>query len=156
MGRAARFQHAVSRLLKTQLTALLCRVTLLTCLAFQGAGCSKGPPKPPMAPVNGKVTYKGQPIPGAIVTFAPTTADGRRSGTGTCNADGTFVISSIDFSDGVQPGEFKVTITPAPPSGDSKTGPAKSTIPEKYLTKETTPLSEKIDAAKKVEYDLKD
>lgn len=106
--------------------------------------------------VKGTVKYKGQPLTGGIANFAPVGADGRRAGTGPISSNGEFVISSFDAGDGVQPGEYKVFFSPPESTDGSKKEVPKSTFPKKYESAATTDITEKVDAAKTVEYELKD
>jgi hypothetical protein len=70
-------------------------------------GCDSASEKP--VPAGGKVTLKGKPVEGAMVTFS--SKSGGRSATGKTEADGSFKLSSINTNDGAVPGEFLVTIS---------------------------------------------
>ncbi len=126
------------------------RVVVLSCLMAIVAGCGggSGPGKPKTVAVSGKVTYKGAPVPGGTITFAPQGGAGKRAGSGPIQTDGSFVISSYDPRDGVEPGDYKVVIDPPPPNPDTKAADTKVVIPEKYKSVTSTPLTEKIDSAK--------
>lgn len=73
-----------------------------------GCGESSGKPRPTIAPVSGKVTYKGQPVVDAAVTFI--NASSPRTAVGVTNAQGEFALTTFDTNDGALVGEHKVTI----------------------------------------------
>jgi hypothetical protein len=93
------------------------------------AGC--GGPK--LVPVNGKVTYKGEPITAAEIYFKPDPP----GSSGTCLAssvleeDGTFTMTTYPHGDGVAPGRYKVVL-----SLGRRTGKAL----DKYRRADKTPL----------------
>lgn len=72
------------------------------------AGCGGGAARPEIAPVSGRVTYKGQPVEGAKVTFR--TEGSPRVGTGITNANGEYELTTFDTNDGAVVGEHRVTI----------------------------------------------
>jgi Carboxypeptidase regulatory-like domain len=84
----------------------------IVALAFSGCG---GESSPPVA-VSGKVSMKGKPIEGAVVTFHAS-AQGR-SASGKTAADGTFKLTTNKTDDGAKPGEYTVTIS----KQEAKTG----------------------------------
>lgn len=118
------------------------------------AGCSRGPD---LAPVRGKVTLAGKPLPPCEgrITFHPTKG---RLATAALEPDGSFVLTTFTQGDGALVGEHKVTIkatkinAAAPASIDEEIakanakGPAISPkvqwiIPARYLEIETSPLT---------------
>jgi hypothetical protein len=64
-------------------------------------GCSGGTKPPPSAEVSGKVTYKGQPVPGGEVTFV-TVKGGYASG-GRIDENGNYKVT-------VPVGDVKITV----------------------------------------------
>jgi hypothetical protein len=126
-------------------------VVLIACLLL--VGCTKPAGN---AVVSGKVTYKGQPVNGASLTFNPA------SGTGNpvlipVTQEGTF------RSSGLIPGDYKISIQGASTTGMPSTkgmDPAKAAqaqgklagqevkptipFPEKYKLPQTTPLTRTI------------
>ena len=72
------------------------------------AGCGGGAERPEIAPVSGRVTYQGQSVEGAKVTFR--TEGSPRVGTGITNADGEYKLTTFDTNDGAVVGEHRVTI----------------------------------------------
>lgn len=81
-------------------------VSFSLCL-FLFIGCGESGPK--TYPVKGKVTYKGQPLEGAGVTFHPT-SNGNPA-VGQTNAQGEFVLMTYDVADGAVVGSYTVTVT---------------------------------------------
>ena len=91
-------------------------------------------------PVGGKVTYKGAPVEGAIITFVP---EGKgRTATATTDAGGVFSLTTVDAS-GAMPGKYKVTVDKvvygaggsssmeAASGGNAAEGQAKRALPAK-------------------------
>jgi hypothetical protein len=60
------------------------------------------------APVTGKVTYKGKPLPNGTVMFVP--AEGPAA-YGEIAADGTYHLSTYGANDGAVLGKHKISIT---------------------------------------------
>ena len=97
------------------------------------------------AAVNGKVTYKGKPVPQGTVTFIP--EGGGPSATGEIK-DGAFTMTTYSSRDGAILGKHKVVIvamedmegrlpeerTPLPPP----------LIPTKYTSPATSPLTTEV------------
>lgn len=61
-----------------------------------------------MAPVVGTVTYRGQPVAGAKISFM--TVGAPRSATGTSDATGRFALSTFSEGDGALVGSHIVTV----------------------------------------------
>lgn len=74
------------------------------------AGCGDG--NPPTYPVTGKVTYKSQPMGGALVVFHP--LDSQRVNEvkpfAKSNEDGSYTLSLLGMNDGAREGEYGVTV----------------------------------------------
>lgn len=109
------------------------------------AGCSGGS-RPPTIPVQGKITYKGQPVTQGMVTFqAVKPAEGypQRPATGTINPDGTYQLATFEAGDGVIPGEYKVAVVSKTGEDtlDNPNAVAKWLIPEKYGTADKSGLT---------------
>jgi hypothetical protein len=105
------------------------------------AGCSKsGGLK--TAPVAGKVTFKGKPVPNGTVMFVP--GEGPAA-TGEIDKDGNYRLSTYGNGDGAVLGNHKVSITAlaeigtALPEQRNPTPP--SLLPAKYLSHETSGLT---------------
>jgi hypothetical protein len=119
----------------------LLMVGLIVCFAI-GCGRKGGLET---APVTGKVTYKGKPLPNGTVMFVP--AEGPAA-TGEIAADGTYHLSTYGSDDGAVLGQHKIAITaladmsnllpeqrnPLPPS----------LIPDKYMSQDTSGLTAEV------------
>lgn len=77
----------------------------LVALAAMMLGCSE---RPAVAPVSGKVTYNGKPLPYGSVGFQP--AKGQPSGAA-IQPDGSFRLSTFAEYDGAIVGPHKVKVT---------------------------------------------
>src|SRR5215218_2596086 len=87
------------RLLGSALALVLC------------AGCDG----PMLAPVKGRVVFRGKPVKEAAVTFNPVPAeegatDAGKPATGFTDADGTFVLSTFRPYDGALIGRHRVLV----------------------------------------------
>jgi hypothetical protein len=113
--------------------------------------------------VSGKVTYRGAPVAGAIVTFVP---EGQgRTATATTGAAGVFSLTTVDSS-GAMPGKYKVTVDKvAYPAGGSSSmeeaargnpaeSQAKRVLPAKYAQPASTPLAIEVPSGGKQDLDL--
>ena len=75
------------------------------------AGCSN--PDSKYAKVEGTITYNGEPVEGATVTFQSTTAGGE-SASGVTGAGGKYSVTSVyavQGGAGVLPGDYMVTVS---------------------------------------------
>jgi len=128
-------------------------VACLVCLAalmMSGCGSGGGLPAGKKGTVNGKVTYKGQPVPqGCIVSFVGPSGI---TGTGVTDGSGNYRISMRDGTN-VLAGGYRVAVSPPPPpplsdeeamkmsmSGKSTVQVVKE-VPEKYRNPEKSPLT---------------
>jgi hypothetical protein len=143
----------------TQFSVFSGVVSLSICMI----GC--GQPALTTIPVEGKVTWNGQPVPNGDIAFHPTQlVEGgvNRIGIGRLDAQGNYKISTVTHGDGLQPGEYSVVISSR---GDGKPrldpeGNAQSNIPVIYGRIATTPLKATIAANAsgpvKVDFPLKE
>jgi hypothetical protein len=150
---------------------------LAVCFAFLlGCGASKSTNRPPVFKVKGKVTYKGQPVVGADVTFTSESAN--RSAFGRTDDSGEYQLTTFSGNDGAVEGKQSVMITKtiastqtvpeastdSPdyiPPGYGPEPPAekqKYAIPAKYGNKETSGLIAVVnpDPDNVVDFELKD
>jgi hypothetical protein len=124
--------------------------------------------------VTGKVTYKGQPLPKAGITFEPANPQGRFANGYV--EDGNFTLTTLTPGDGALPGDYKVIIVSSDldtkalaektggifhqgdPEHQKAMRNAKSLIPKKYSKGETTDLKAKVQAggSNNFDFDLKD
>ena len=94
-----------------KLTSLVLALLLGTSLI--GCSSSVAPPVP-VFKVTGKVTYKGQPVVGADVTFRCDEAN--RSAFGRTNAEGMYKLTTFSANDGAVAGKHGVSVVLIPPS----------------------------------------
>ncbi len=130
-------------------------VALCVSLSFVASGCGKSGLKG-LVPAKGTVTYKGQPLAVAAVTFVPQEKTlGTRPANAFTDENGRFTLMTLDPDDGILPGEYIVTVSkytstkideeaalkarrgegPMP-----KMAPQKPLVPEKYMSQKTTDL----------------
>jgi hypothetical protein len=125
-------------------------------------GCSSGSISGTV-PVSGKVSYKGAPVEGAIVTFIP--EDTGRTATATTGGGGVFSLTTLD-APGAMPGKYKVTVDKveygtggsssmeAAARGNAAEGQAKRVLPAKYTEAASTPLAVQVPSGGKKDIDL--
>lgn len=145
-------------------------------------GCPRGGSGVSTAPVKGRVTLDGAPLPGATVTFSPKSPEGRTAA-GMTNENGEFVLTTIRAGDGAVPGEYGVAISkPIATSGPvddprarggtfdpremakireqaaagAKAG-AGQAVPQRYTSPATSGLTAKVESGKtnEFQFDLK-
>jgi hypothetical protein len=92
---------------KFELVAVLICVALGLVSLLSGCGGKNSDQK--IAPVRGKVTYKGKPVPAGTIKFEPEGPG--PSATGEIQRDGTYVLTTHKEGDGAVLGPHKVTIT---------------------------------------------
>ncbi|AWM39954.1 hypothetical protein GobsT_16500 [Gemmata obscuriglobus] len=90
------------------------------CAALAAAGCgSKRPGEVPVYPVKGRVTFRGEPMPHAVVTFYPLGQPFAQALKCRANADpdGNYRLTTYELNDGAPEGEYGVIlyVPPAPP-----------------------------------------
>jgi hypothetical protein len=114
-------------------------------------------------PASGKVTYKGAPVEGAIVTFVP--EGNGRTATATSGVGGVFSLATVDAA-GALPGKYKVTVDKveygpatnlsmeAAAKGNPAEGQAKRVLPAKYAQAASTPLTMEIPSDGKEDIEL--
>ncbi len=91
-----------------------CLFLAVACVATALVGCGgKGAPK--LAPVTGKVTQQGTGLSAGVVYFYPATGNTwtGEPPTSQLQLDGGFTISTYPHGEGVPPGDWKVTLSPA-------------------------------------------
>jgi hypothetical protein len=138
------------------------------------AGCGSG--HPDTVPVSGTVTYQGNPVAGAQVTFMPQEG-GARAGIGTTDGQGKYELTTFEENDGALPGKHSVTISMPVEGGDPGTaedptaaygdmmsqaasgqpvGAPEGTIPGKYGAAKTSGLTAEVTPGdtKPIDFDL--
>jgi hypothetical protein len=75
------------------------------------AGCSDRPYE--LAPVSGKVTLNGKPLPDAVVSFEPdgTVKDPGPGSSGETDTEGRFILATVDGQRGAVVGRHKVMLS---------------------------------------------
>ena len=116
-------------------------LTVLTMAALTVGLASCGPSNGlNLAPVRGKVTYKGEPVTYGSISLHPDEAKGTSGplAMGSINRDGTFILSTEVSGDGAIVGLHRVAILGLDPSPvNSKAMPTPEEDPLKYLTAKT-------------------
>lgn len=79
---------------------------VLFCLV--AGGCSRSE-RPAVTPVSGTVTYNGNPVDGAIVSFS--SSGGKPAATGVTDASGKYALHTFGEADGAAPGDYIVTLS---------------------------------------------
>lgn len=108
------------------------------------SGCGDSDPtRIQVYPATGSISFRGQPVPGAVVTLHPREADSQGAPVPRANVgrDGKFDVSTYDGGDGAPQGDYVVTIVwfrPVLKDGDLRAGP--NVIPRKYARPETSDL----------------
>jgi len=93
--------------------AAACAILAVSMLA---CGCGTPNPSEGCVPVSLTVTYKGQPVEGAQVTFNAA-GEGARTCQGTTDQSGKAVIGTFGTDDGAMPGAYKVSVAKATDKG---------------------------------------
>jgi hypothetical protein len=144
------------------------RLWCLLAVSFMGAmaiGCGGGGVSGTV-PVSGKVSYKGQPVAGAIVTFTGG-GEGSRPAVAVSEADGTYKLKTLE-SDGALPGKYKVTVIKTETTAESApvsmedaakqsgkaAAAAKELLPPKYANGAETPLQFEVKSGVANTFDL--
>lgn len=137
------------RPIKTSLAALtrVAFIGLLSVIAVTIVGCGEAPTgRVPLHSVQGQITFKGQPIPGAFVTFHPKIAqEGVPTPWASVSNTGSFMLSTFNSSDGAPAGDYVVTVQWYKPIGkgaDVVAGP--NVIPRKYTATSTSDINVRI------------
>jgi hypothetical protein len=138
---------------------------LVVALSVSLVGC-EGKTASGGAPVSGVVTFDGQPMSGAIVTFVPMGATTGNGGVGVSDDSGKFTMKTHDGGEGIPEGEYKVVVSKfVNPDGSTFVATenqapidsgATESVPRPYSDWEVTPLKAVIPAAgTEVKFDLK-
>ncbi len=122
-------------------------------------GCGSPSEHPETVPVQGKVTYKGAPVPQGTITFE---SDSGPLATGQIQPDGTYKLSTFNEGDGAVPGHAKVFVvantadpTLMPGSSPGYKTP-KDLVPKKYSNSATSGLEANVTKdGPPIDFDLK-
>lgn len=99
--------------MKCELPCVLrCGQIALWAVVFLGGcgGAKEVPNRPKTVPAKGVVTYKGQPVEGATVTFMAQSAK-EKGATGMTDAKGQFQLMTFAPGDGAVPGSYRVKVS---------------------------------------------
>ena len=98
------------------------RVTIILAVALSACtGCGKSRPgELPVYPVKGHVTYKGEPMPFAVVTFYPANEPFGQAlkSRATADQDGNYRLTTYELGDGAPEGEYGVVLYVPPKQPD--------------------------------------
>jgi predicted phosphodiesterase len=115
----------------------------------------------PTHPVRGKVTMDGVPAANAhIIFWRPDTADKKgekyiRVTDSFIEPDGTYTTSTHTANDGMQEGDYRVTVTMREPFFEPSGKLGQNRYPERYSTYQKTPLNTKVKAGtNEINFDL--
>jgi hypothetical protein len=151
--------------------SLACAMALWVAVPGCGGG-SDAPDRPETVEVTGNVTYRGQPVEGATVTFKSKSTDGRGA-TGRTDEEGEFQLTTFEPGDGAIPGGYQVTVSKTVVEGElseeevnayyekGQQPPPKRTremVPQKYKFPNTSPLDAEVteDGDNEFTFDLTD
>jgi hypothetical protein len=126
-------------------------ITLLLVL-FAASGCGQRGLSG-LSKVSGTITLNGQPLDGATISLSPVT-EGLRAASAVSDASGNFKVTTLHPNDGVQPGDYLISVTkvklegvlPAAEvrkllaEGKKYNTPQIQQVPGKYLKAETSDL----------------
>ncbi|NQW47776.1 MAG: hypothetical protein HQ464_08415 [Planctomycetes bacterium] len=130
-------------------------VGLIASICLLSSGCGGGKE---MGRVSGTATYRGKPVPDAVVRFPP-----KQKPPGLARTDdkGRYTLNTLRKGDGGFAGTSVVTITPWIEPLDSITGGKppperpRPNIPERYRQAATSPLTAEVVAGKNNVIDFK-
>ncbi|MGE3314647.1 MAG: BON domain-containing protein [Planctomycetaceae bacterium] len=121
---------------------------VVAAVAVLMASCSKAPTTSvPVYPVKGKLTFEGEPTPGAFIVLHPVGHELPKDATpkARVSPDGTFKIGTFSNGDGAPEGEYILTAEwkkLVTKDGDTLPGP--NVIPNEYSDAKTSQLRVKV------------
>jgi hypothetical protein len=129
-------------------------------------GCGGGPAGPPLVPVEGTVTFEGQPLANANVQLIPQGQNQGQTGFAKTDASGKFTIGTADGkTKGGSAGDYKVVISKhvkpdgsdyvAKPDEDPMLANYKELLPAVYSNPEQTKLTTNVPAEGKKDLSFK-
>ena len=118
-----------------------CLFVAAACLAT--SGCGQKEEIPELVSVTGKVTFQGQPLANASISFFPADEDKESTSVVRPHAQtdeqGEYELSWNTENGGAPPGKYQVAITAFKPNDDEEVQP-ESLIPKKYNSPKTSGL----------------
>ena len=138
---------------------------VVSCAALMFTGCDKPEDDglPSRVRASAKVTYRGEPVSGAHVTFAPDSDTGKPA-FGSTDDRGVAKLTTFELKDGAVAGEYTVTVSkmhpeddgPAPANPGMPSGVGRQTsskvvdlLPRKYKSRETSGLAAEVVSGEK-------
>jgi hypothetical protein len=113
-------------------------------LLLLAAGCGQSSSGSGLVPVYGKVSFRGQPLAGGTIVFAPDQERGGRGplGVGTIDAQGHYILQS-EGKPGVTPGWHRVTV-----AASSAAGAEGASLLRHYTDPEQSGIAKEVEAGK--------
>jgi hypothetical protein len=126
-------------------------------LAKMASGEQAASERPATVPVSARVTFNGQPVEGAVVTFSPHKPGGYGAA-GTTDASGKTSLSTFEVGDGAVPGAYYVTITKTAAQGAGAEAKEVHLLPPAFASPETSPLAAEVveNGVNDLTFDLRD
>ena len=124
----------------------LCRIGIVCAAFLVSAGC--GGSKPPETVVHGQILYRGEPVSGGLIVFAPNPDRGSDGpvATATLNDDGSFTLTTSDGKP-VPAGWYRIAVAPKPGSVEIPTAERPYPgLPSKYRNPSLSGLEREIKA----------
>jgi hypothetical protein len=118
------------------------RILIVFTVALTSVSCAKSARKS-VFPVSGQVRIDGKPIPHAFVVFHPqgvTGADDIRPHA-QADADGSFLLSTYDSTDGAPVGAYRITVEKYKAPTEADRGPPLNLLPTRYAKPDTSNLT---------------
>jgi len=117
-------------------------VEVASCLAIAFVmGCG-GTNRPETVPISGLVTFNGEPVNGATVTFYP---ENGRPASGRTDSEGVYQLTTFEPNDGALPGTHRVAIikttSSTPSNSPDELATIERIIPEKYASEASSGLA---------------
>jgi hypothetical protein len=117
-------------------------VPIVAALTVTGCGSRAN-----LAPITGRVTLEGKPVPNMIINFTPLGETGGNGALGHTDADGRFKLLDARGETGAHVGEYKISFYPGAsrtqqtdPALDVVSVPSRGGLPPIYLDPNQTPL----------------
>ncbi len=142
--------------MRSRTSRVLPTIAALTIAPLWGCG---GGSNPAVTPVEGKVSYKGQPVTTGTISFVP---ENGNLASGKIRPDGTYRLSTFGEGDGAVPGKYKVGIVATEgtvygmPGSTPDYKPPKDLVPKEFNDPSKSDLTATVTKDNKVvNFDLK-
>jgi hypothetical protein len=112
-----------------------------------------------MATVSGTVSFQGQPVAGANVTFYPGGSDAALASQAVTDDQGRFQLRTHvgggKYKPGIAPGQYEVAIMKLDTAGISSTlGPPRNLLPRNYADPKTSKLTADVSADRENKFEF--